>query len=91
MSILHAVIFGAGEAYIDIGMASLIVAIGAFLLGVTLLQLVARRLWRNPRQLAAFVIALPLLVGQMLRGRYRSDRPDDRAAPYDGPIRRTRF
>ena len=47
VSILEALIFGAGDACIMLSTWSLLAAIGAFLVMVVILQVLARRLWRR--------------------------------------------
>lgn len=49
VSILYAIIFGAGDACINIGIGSLLGAFAAFMGIVIVLQYVARRLWNNTK------------------------------------------
>lgn len=47
VSILYAIAFGAGDACVEIGMASLAGAFVAFMVGVVILQFFARKLWKR--------------------------------------------
>ena len=56
VSILYAVVFGAGDACVLISMSSILTALGAFLVLVLIAQFIARRLWahvRAPREVIA--------------------------------------
>jgi tellurite resistance protein TehA-like permease len=55
VSILYATVFGAGEACVDVGLASILWAFGAFMALVVLAQFAARRIWaRLTRRRDAF-------------------------------------
>jgi hypothetical protein len=47
VSILYAIIFGAGDACVEIGMASLLWALAAFMVVVIIVQFGARKLWKQ--------------------------------------------
>jgi hypothetical protein len=47
VSILYAIIFGAGDACIEIGAASLLSALAAFMVAVIIAQFFARKLWKR--------------------------------------------
>jgi hypothetical protein len=50
VSILYAVVFGAGDACIMFSMTSVLTALGAFFVAVIILQFIARKLWTRLRQ-----------------------------------------
>ncbi|MEL6841468.1 MAG: hypothetical protein AAFP85_19465 [Pseudomonadota bacterium] len=47
VSILYAIVFGAGDACIEIGAVSILTAFGAFIVLVVIAQYFARMLWRQ--------------------------------------------
>ncbi|MDX8346839.1 hypothetical protein SLH49_02465 [Cognatiyoonia sp. IB215446] len=47
VSILYAIVFGAGDACIEIGTMSILTAFGAFIVLVVIAQYFARMLWRQ--------------------------------------------
>ncbi|PJI92952.1 hypothetical protein BC777_1819 [Yoonia maricola] len=53
VSILYAIVFGAGDACIEIGTSSILMAFGAFMVLVVIAQFAARWIWKQitqPRQ-----------------------------------------
>jgi hypothetical protein len=50
VSILYAVVFGAGDACVTLSMSSILTALGAFFVLVIIAQFVARKLWARVRQ-----------------------------------------
>ncbi|WP_333713019.1 hypothetical protein [Yoonia sp.] len=50
VSILYALVFGAGEACVRIDIWSILSAFAAFMVGVVILQVLARRLWARLTQ-----------------------------------------
>lgn len=50
VSILYAIVFGAGDACIMLGMGSLLTALVAFLVLVIIAQFIARKLWKGLRE-----------------------------------------
>ncbi len=78
VSILYAVIFGAGEACVLVSAGSILTAFAAFMVLVVLAQYVARRLWARVTGAATTPEATP-------------QKPFSRHPDYDGgPIRSTR-
>ena len=49
VSILYAIVFGAGDACIMVSMGSVLTALGAFMVLVIFAQFIARRLWARLR------------------------------------------
>jgi len=88
VSILYALIFGAGEACVAISLWSILSAFGAFIVLVVIAQFLARRLWTGisgkGRDTAPAQPHAPRL-GQIRPGTVRND--DDYR---DGPIRSDR-
>ncbi len=92
INIFQWAVFGADGACINIGMQSVVGAVIAFLVAVTALQLIARRLWRHRRGIVQFIIAIPFMVAEGLR---RSPSNNVGETPSresdDQPVRSSRF
>lgn len=81
VSVLYAIIFGAGDACIDISIGSLMWAFAAFMVVVVILQFGARKLWA----LVTGPARTPATERRV--GTIYDDEPPQDVKPDEGPIR----
>ncbi len=82
VSILEAIVFGAGNACVDIGTTSMLSAVAVFIGAVVLIRFIAMRLLR---------VIFPGLFGKKRTANVPPVQPDNglQRKPYESPIKST--